>query len=497
MRGHGGSWALIAVLIGLAGTAALTAAGGARRTDTAYARFLGSSNASDVTVSPQNGTGLPSFYAALARLPGVRALGAFVGLQALPVQAFPLKPNDPTTALVVEGSVDGRLGLEVDRPKVTSGRMFRPDQVEAVIDRATARLLHLEAGSVLTLAAFTNEQEPSDLGHAHLLEVRVAGIVTDRTTVVTLSRLPPRMQLSPSALRQLGPDYFRYDGAYVQLARGTSADEFGRQAQALADQYPETAQAGPDAAPKGGSLFVANEADEVARVKRTIRPQAVTLALFALVAAVAAWFIIGQQATHQLFLSSVDNPALRALGMSGGQFMAVGLIEVGLAAACGGLLAVLGTVAASTLMPIGPARLAEPHPGVELNAVVLALGALAIVLPYIARAAWSAWRMAAALHGPEASGAARRAGTPSALGVIAVRAGLPTSATVGLQTALEPGRGRTAVPVRATLVGMILSIATVSASLVFGANLVHLVRTPGLYGQTWDLAVDGQFQHLP
>jgi hypothetical protein len=497
IRSHWGSWALIALLIGVSGAAALTAAGGARRTDTAYARFLASSNASDVTVSPQNGTGLPSFYAALARLPGVRALGTFAGLRALPVQAFPLRLDDPAAALVVEGTVDGGLGLEIDRPRVVSGRMFGPDRREAVIDRDASRLLHLGVGSSLTLAVFPPGQDPSDLAHARLLAVRVAGIVTGRSEVVTLSRQPPRVLLGPGTLRELGPSYFLYDGAYVQLARGTSADELGRRAQALAGQYPETAQRGSGAASNASPLLVANEADEVARVERTIRPQAVTLALFALVAAVAAWLIIGQQASRQLFLASVDNPTLRALGMSGGQFMAVGLVEVGVAAVCGMVLAVLGTVAASGRMPIGPARLAEPHPGVELNAVVLVLGALVIVIPYLARAAWSTWRLTAALRGPGAGGAERGDDRSSALGVIAVRAGMPASATVGLQTALEAGRGRTAVPVRPTLVGTILSIATVSASLVFGTNLIHLVRTPGLYGQTWDLSVSSQFQNLP
>src|SRR5205807_7943470 len=43
----------------------------------------------------------------------------------------------------------------------------------------------------------------------------------------------------------------------------------------------------------------------------------------------------------------------------------------------------------------------------------------------------------------------------------------------------------------------ILAIAAVAAAFTFGTNLVRLVHTPKLYGQTWDLAVDTQFGRLP
>jgi ABC-type lipoprotein release transport system permease subunit len=54
--------------------------------------------------------------------------------------------------------------------------------------------------------------------------------------------------------------------------------------------------------------------------------------------------------------------------------------------------------------------------------------------------------------------------------------------------ALEPGRGRTAVPVRSTIFGASLSLIALAAALSFGASLDHLVTTPGLAGWNWDLA---------
>jgi len=46
------SWAVLALLTGLAGGAVLTAAAGALRTETAYPRLLAKSNASDLLIAP-------------------------------------------------------------------------------------------------------------------------------------------------------------------------------------------------------------------------------------------------------------------------------------------------------------------------------------------------------------------------------------------------------------------------------------------------------------
>jgi predicted lysophospholipase L1 biosynthesis ABC-type transport system permease subunit len=53
--------------------------------------------------------------------------------------------------------------------------------------------------------------------------------------------------------------------------------------------------------------------------------------------------------------------------------------------------------------------------------------------------------------------------------------------------ALDPGRGRTAVPVRSSLVGVTLGLTALVAALTFGASLTHFVDTPRLYGVDWDV----------
>src|SRR5205085_12176270 len=109
------AWGTLAVLIGLTGGVVLTTAAGARRTDTAYARYLRSTKAADVLVSAAN-TGLTGYYDAVAHLPGVAASGAVVGLQAGPLG----KDGQPELGSQMVASVDGRYGNDVDHAKLLS-----------------------------------------------------------------------------------------------------------------------------------------------------------------------------------------------------------------------------------------------------------------------------------------------------------------------------------------------------------------------------------------
>jgi hypothetical protein len=69
--------------------------------------------------------------------------------------------------------------------------------------------------------------------------------------------------------------------------------------------------------------------------------------------------------------------------------------------------------------------------------------------------------------------------------------GAPPPLAAGVRMALERGRGRTAVPVRAAIVGAIVGILGVAAVLTFGASLLRLLDEPDLAGWNWDAAVIG------
>src|SRR5215469_13391117 len=79
-------WAALVLLVGVAGGAVLAAAAGARRTDSAFPRFLQGTAAADVLIGPA-GSGVGGFDLALGSLPGVRQIAPIVLLNCQPLTA--------------------------------------------------------------------------------------------------------------------------------------------------------------------------------------------------------------------------------------------------------------------------------------------------------------------------------------------------------------------------------------------------------------------------
>jgi putative ABC transport system permease protein len=465
-------WTGLAVIVAIAGGAVLAAAAGASRTDSAYPRFLSQSRASDVLVSPA-GDGTTGYDAALGALPGVAASAAVVGINALPVTATGALDNGG----VVFASLDGRYGHVLDVPKLLAGRLPGPDAPgEIALTQIGAQQLHLHVGSVLRMAAIDTKNR------VRPLTARVVGVFVTRASVLPVTYLDrvPQILASPALYRELGPGYHGFDGAYLKLKPGTSLATFTAQAQQLAKRYPAT----------GGQVFIADEATQVATIERAIRPQAVALALFALALALTALLIVGQVAARMLAAAAQDNGTLAALGMTRGQLFAASMAEAAMATVAGALGAVAIAIAVSPLTPIGPARLAEPHPGVSVNTGVLGAGAATIVVLLAACVAVTAWRQAGARPAADVAEPSRRR---PRLAERLSRAGAPLAVATGVRFALDPGTGRASVPVRSAMLGLAIAVAAVAGAGTFGANLLRLVSTPSLYGQGWDIAFDGQF----
>jgi putative ABC transport system permease protein len=152
------AWVSLALLVAFAGGCVLTAAAGARRTGSAYQRFLVASKASDVLVSPA-GTGLDGYYRALARLPSTAAVAPIVGLSVLPTD-----PGGRLVLLAVAAApLDRRWGHLLEAPKVLDGRLplaARPGEI--AVDQNGARALHLHVGSTLTMKAFPAATPPDE-----------------------------------------------------------------------------------------------------------------------------------------------------------------------------------------------------------------------------------------------------------------------------------------------------------------------------------------------
>ena len=279
------------------------------------------------------------------------------------------------------------------------------------------------------------------------------------------------------------------NAADVRLRPGATVASLTRAATALAQRYKDTS----------GQILTSSEADQVAATQQAIRPQAIALAAFAALAGLIALAVIGQLLSRQLALDSAEFPVLRAIGATRGSLVALSLARLAVVTLAGGVIAVAVAIAASPLMPIGPARLAEPHPGVEVNLAILGAGFAAIALLPLALLAGAAWRAASAAGrwpGPLGVAEPAQPGRRSRIGGTLTRSG-PVTGGVGVAMAFEPGHGRTAVPVRSALAASVIAVIALTAAAVFGTSLVALVSTPHDYGQNWDAQLDLEFGGAP
>ena len=78
LRARWRTWAVLVVLVAVAGGAVLAVAAGASRTDGVYLRFLAASRASDLLVVPA-GSGLDGYFGTLGLQPGVGVVAPVVG----------------------------------------------------------------------------------------------------------------------------------------------------------------------------------------------------------------------------------------------------------------------------------------------------------------------------------------------------------------------------------------------------------------------------------
>ena len=354
-------------------------------------------------VSP-TATGLGGYYRALARLPGVTAVE-------------PLAVLNTLTPAQVVAPADRRFQHVLDTPRVLAW-LPSPDRAgEIAVDQNGAAALHLRVGSAVTMRALRSDR-PSSPAEVRTLRERVVGVVVTRTSVKPISALDkiPTILASTALMRHLGPNYLVADGAAVQLRPGTTVEGFRRHAAALARQFPGT-QVQDD-------LLVADLNMQAEAIERAIRPEAVALALFALVLAATALLVIGQVAARLLAAGSADNPVLSALGATRAQLLGAKLAEVSIGAAAGAVAAAGLAVAVSPLMPVGTARVAEPDPGISADVPVLLAGSIAAFGLLVAWAAWPAWRLASSRGADSRGGMTAPSGWPGFARLAAVRAGV-------------------------------------------------------------------------
>jgi len=216
-------------------------------------------------------------------------------------------------------------------------------------------------------------------------------------------------------------------------------------------------------------------------VQQAIRPQAVALAVFGGLAALAMLVLVGQGLAQLLSRSTAEIAVLLALGATRSQAALAASLEGAITVAAGVALAAGGAYAVSPLAPVGPVHRFDPSRGADADPLVLAGGGAVLALILLALLAVLAWRAVR----PAGREPARR---PSAIAAAAASAGLPVPAVMGIRQALERGPGQR--PARAVLAGSVAAVTAVVMATVFGASLDGLVHHPARYGWNWDLLIE-------
>ncbi len=495
IRGRIGGFLALALLTGLVGGVAMAAMTAARRTDSSYPDYLASTRPSALIAQPNsNFAGAATAAQAyrlyqqllvqMRRLPHVRSLAtadAFNAATLTPRGGF---GSVLFTQVQLVASGDGMFSRQ-DRVTIVSGRQAAaPDEVVAT--RRAAAQLHLRVGSRLRVGIWASSPNRGLPPFRRRLDLRVSGIGVVSTQVVQDDIDAGRTGFligTPALDHELVPCCTATDYVGLRLAGGD------RYAAAVGQEYEHLETTSSFYAGQAGQVLQLLQVYDTAAIEteaqRAIRPEAIALGVFGLIAGLAALIIGAQSVSRQLRARAADAAILRALGAGPGTAVADGMLGVAGAIAAGALLAVAAAIGLSPFSLFGPVRDVEPGHGFYLDAATLGLGALALLTALGTVAAVTGYRQAphrlAARQQPPGRG--------SAVVAAGLRAGLPPAGVAGLRFALEPGRGRTAVPVRSVMAGAVLAAMVGVATLTFAASLGYLVSHPRLYGWNFSYAL--------
>ena len=464
LRRRAGGYLAIVLVVALSGAVAMTALAGARRTASAFERYLEASDASALSINIARYD--EANQAALEGLPGVEQARTYASVLAGPVdpESGELRFSASRSETLV--SVDGRF-FDQDRPQMDSGRLPDPTRADEIfINRTLADQSDIEVGERVAIGILS----PTTFEFIGQTEATVTGVGRTATEVAVadvddLQRIiftPAFLEENPDAIGEGGDDDFTYFWSGLRLAPGTD----------LADVEQAWEEQAPDRFGGRNPFRYLRTSTLHASVQQANRPQVVGLAGFGLMAALLGTALTVQVTRRVVRAARPDLAFLRALGGTWATSSAGVLLAAGLAVLIGAALAIGLAWLLSPVAPVGLVREIEPDPGHAFDALVLGVGGVGLALFGAVAAVLTARRVGRAdEQAPADPGLA---------------AHLPLVSGFGVRMVM----GRRSTAARSAVVGAVVSTVAVVATLVVGSNVQHLITTPRLFGADFDAAYE-------
>lgn len=473
------SLVVLALLVALSGGLALAAVGGARRSASSLDRFRAEAGVLDLFVSGNldddgGPVEYPDTFDELLEGPLVEEVADLAFVFA-----------DDTVGGVLFARTSDR-GADVERGVLLDGRHPDPDQpLEVALGQATAERLGSGVGEVLEVPTISQKQvvalfETGQFGEPEgpVLELEVVGIMRNGFDIAESAADDGGILLTPAFLDEYGDGRVGI-GSRIRLIRlrdGSAGTE--RFVDEITKAYGEE------------HLPSINVGQREEAVRGAIGVITTALALLGGLVAVAgiAWAVSSTARQQRTLVTEVE--VLGTLGLTRSERRRV-LIGAALpAVVVGSLLSTVVAVALSPLLPVGTARRLDPATGVHVDALVLGVGAFALLAILLLALSVTAARLVGpAATAPRSDAAVRHVTARFA------RALRPAPGT-GVRFALHTPTGRSA-PVRSGLAGACIGVIGLSAVAVVGANLQRLIDTPARWGTTWDVTIESVDPEAP
>ena len=442
---------VLGLLAGVTGGLAMSAFAGARRTGSSLERLRTATNAPDAIVfSGQVGAYHPDWSRLRAR-PNVRTVAVWD-------LVFGHIDNEPGGLLFA--SHDGQFLGDVGKPAVVEGRMYDPAAPDEVVvsEQATDEA---PVGGSFTFQPFATGE--SDLTgeppHGPRVTVKIVGAVR----MVHQFLFTDLMVLSPGFRARYGDQIETIENADVLLSDGRAGIP------ALQRDVNELVAPGTPVL----DLHAVSR-----RVDTTLSVEHAALLLLGVVVALAGGLLVSQAMIRSAGAVGDDGRVLRAIGMTRANLARAAMQSHLVTLAVTMVVATATAILASPVFPLGLGRRIDIDVGTHADWPVIAPGtavAGAMVALCVVVVAWRVSRRGSRTATPRRSGL-----------VAALRRRAPVTVGLGASLALERGSGRSSVAVRPALIGAMVGVLGVVATMTIDHGIDDSLAHPERAGVTWD-----------